>query len=160
VHFASRHPEIFSSVRGILMTDTPPALAEQLGSMIVLDDPRHQRLRAIVSRAFTPKVLARAAESVRDRAHRLVSAMVADHPDGRGDLVADLAGPLPLQVICDMMGIPEEDHDKIFQWTNAILGYGDPDLYADYGDFAKATQDAAITPMRSPRTGAAAAGMT
>ena len=143
MHFVSRHPEIFSSVRGIMMTDTPPAFAEQLGSMLLLDDPRHQRLRAIVSRAFTPKVLGRTAEWVRDRAHRLVSATVPDHPVGRGDLVADLAGPLPLQVICDMMGIPEEDHDKICQWTNVHLGYGDPDLYPDFAEFAKATQNAA-----------------
>jgi cytochrome P450 len=141
VHFVSRHPEIFSSVPSIVMADPPPELAEELGSMLVLDDPRHQRLRAIVNRAFTPNVLARMADSVRDRARRLVSAMVADHPEGRGDLVAELAGPLPLQVICDMMGIPEEDHDKIFGWTNVILGYGDPDLYADYGAFAKAMQD-------------------
>jgi cytochrome P450 len=143
VHYVSRHPEIFSSVQGIMMTDTPPALAEQLGSMLLLDDPQHQRLRTIVSRAFTPNVLARMVDSVRDRARRLVSAMVTDHPDGHGDLVADLAGPLPLQVICDMMGIPEEDHDKIFGWTNVILGYGDPDLYPDFDSFAEATRNAA-----------------
>ena len=77
--------------------------------MIVMDDPRHQRLRNIVSRAFTPRVVARIEESVRDRARRLVDAMIAKHPDGKGEAVAELAGPLPLQVICDMMGIPEED---------------------------------------------------
>jgi cytochrome P450 len=46
---------------------------------------------------------------------------VANHPDGRGELVSEVAAPLPLQVICDMMGIPAEDHDQIFRWTNTML---------------------------------------
>jgi cytochrome P450 len=137
VHFASRHPEIFSSAAGITIGDQTPELAEYFGSMIALDDPRHQRLRSIVSRAFTPKVVARIEESVRDRARRLVSDMIERHPDGNGDVVAELAGPLPLQIICDMMGIPETDHDKIFGWTNIILGFGDPDLTTDFDDFVQ-----------------------
>ena len=99
--------------------------------MIVMDDPRHQRLRNIVSRAFTPRVVARIEASVRDRARRLVDAMIANHPDGKGEVVTELAGPLPLQVICDMMGIPEEDHDDVFHWTNVILGFGDPDIASE-----------------------------
>jgi cytochrome P450 len=61
--------------------------------------------------------------------------MVAAHPDGRGDIVAELAGPLPLQIICDMMGIPEQDHQLIFHWTNVILGFGDPDIATDFDEF-------------------------
>ena len=135
VHFASRHPDIFSSYPNIGINDHPTEVAEFFGSMIALDDPRHQRLRNIVSRAFTPKVVARTEASVRDRARRLVDEMIADHPDGRGELVSDLAGPLPLQVICDMMGIPEEDHQQVFHWTNVILGFGDPDLTTDFEEF-------------------------
>lgn len=59
VFYASRHPDIFSSYPNITINDQTPELAEYFGSMIVLDDPRHQRLRSIVSRAFTPKVVAR-----------------------------------------------------------------------------------------------------
>ena len=132
VHFASRHPDIFSSSPNITINDNSPEIAEYFGSMIVLDDPRHQRLRSIVSRAFTPKVVARIEASVRDRAHRLVASLIADHPDGEADLVSELAGPLPLQIICDMMGIPEEDHQRIFHWTNVILGFGDPDLTTEF----------------------------
>jgi methyl-branched lipid omega-hydroxylase len=139
IFHASRHPEIFSSSPNITIYDRQPDVAEFFGSMIVLDDPRHQRLRNIVSRAFTPKVIARTEESVRTRARRLVESMIANHPDGRGEAVAELAGPLPLQVICDMMGIPEEDHQTVFHWTNVILGFGDPDLATDFEDFAKAS---------------------
>lgn len=141
VHYASRHPEIFSSVPNITIADQAPEVAEYFGSMINLDDPRHARLRNIVRSAFTPKVVARTEESVRDRARRLVSDLIANHPDGKGELVAELSGPLPLQVICDMMGIPEEDHQKVFHWTNIILGFGDPDLTTDYEEFMKVAID-------------------
>lgn len=141
VHFASRHPEIFSSYPNITIADQQPEVAEYFGSMIALDDPRHARLRNIVSRAFTPKVVARVEDSVRDRARRLVSDMITAHPDGRGELVSELSGPLPLQVICDMMGIPEGDHERIFYWTNIILGFGDPDLTTDYEEFMKVAMD-------------------
>ena len=141
VHFASRHPEIFSSVPNIVIHDQTPELAEYFGSMIVLDDPRHQRLRSIVSRAFTPKVVARIEASVRERAHQLVTALIANHPDGHADLVSELSGQLPLQVICDMMGIPEEDHQRVFHWTNVILGFGDPDLTTDYEEFMHVSMD-------------------
>ena len=141
VHFASRHPEIFSSTPNITVNDNAPEIAEYFGSMIVLDDPRHQRLRSIVSRAFTPKVVARIEASVRERARRLVASLIADHPNGEADLVTELAGPLPLQIICDMMGIPEEDHQRIFHWTNVILGFGDPDLTTDFDEFLKISMD-------------------
>ncbi|MBV8290950.1 MAG: cytochrome P450, partial [Mycobacterium sp.] len=136
VFYASRHPEVFSSSPSITINDQPSEVAEFFGSMIVLDDPRHQRLRSIVSRAFTPKVVARIEASVHERARRLVTSMIAAHPDGTGEAVSELAGPLPLQVICDMMGIPEEDHQRIFHWTNVILGFGDPDLATDFEEFA------------------------
>ncbi|BBZ52046.1 cytochrome P450 [Mycobacterium heidelbergense] len=141
VHFASRHPDIFSSAGGITIAEQTPELAEYFGSMIVLDDPRHQRLRSIVSRAFTPKVVARIEASVRERAHRLVTSLTANHPGGEADLVSELAGPLPLQVICDMMGIPEEDHQRVFHWTNVILGFGDPDLTLDFEEFLQVSME-------------------
>ncbi|PRC43334.1 cytochrome P450, partial [Mycobacterium sp. ITM-2017-0098] len=135
VFYASRHPEIFSSALGITVGDQTPELAEYFGSMIAMDDPRHTRLRNIVRSAFTPRVLALIEDSVRLRARSLVEDMVAAHPDGRGEIVAELAGPLPLQIICDMMGIPEQDHQKIFHWTNVILGFGDPDIATDFDEF-------------------------
>jgi cytochrome P450 len=141
VHYASRHPHIFSSVPNITLSDNIPELTEFFGSMIVMDDPRHQRLRNIVSRAFTPRVVARTEQAVRKRARRLVDTMIAKHPDGTGEVVAELAGPLPLQVICDMMGIPDEDHQTVFHWTNVILGFGDPDLTTDLDQFVHVSME-------------------
>lgn len=141
VHFASRHPEIFSSYPNITIADQQPEVAEYFGSMIALDDPRHARLRGIVRSAFTPRVVARTEDSVRARARLLVDDLIANHPDGQAELVSELSGPLPLQVICDMMGIPETDHHQIFHWTNIILGFGDPDLTTDYEEFMKVAID-------------------
>ncbi|MHC9296007.1 cytochrome P450 [Mycobacterium sp. LTG2003] len=141
VFHASRHPEIFSSASGITIGDQTPELAEYFGSMIAMDDPRHTRLRNIVRSAFTPRVLALIEDSVRDRARRLVADMVSRNPDGHAELVTELAGPLPLQIICDMMGIPEEDHQRIFHWTNVILGFGDPDLTTDFNEFIAVAMD-------------------
>jgi methyl-branched lipid omega-hydroxylase len=141
VHYVSRNPQIFSSAPNITIGDNIPELSEFFGSMIVTDDPRHQRLRNIVSRAFTPRVVARTEESVRLRARRLVDGMIAKHPDGKGEVVGELAGPLPLQVICDMMGIPEEDNVTVFHWTNVILGFGDPDFVTEREEFIKVSMD-------------------
>ena len=141
VWFASRHPHIFSSSPSIAINDGNPDLSEFFGSMIVMDDPRHLRLRNIVSRAFTPKVVARTEVSVRDRARRLVETMISSTPTARATSVAELAGPLPLQVICDMMGIPEDDHQRMFHWTNVILGFGDKDIATDYEEFVKVSMD-------------------
>ena len=141
VFYASRHPELFSSASGITIGDQTPELAEYFGSMIAMDDPRHTRLRSIVRSAFTPRVLALIEDYVRDRARQLVTKMLADHPDGKAELVSELAGPFPLQIICDLMGIPEDDHQQIFHWTNVILGFGDPDVTTDFDEFVGVAMD-------------------
>nr|CRL67938.1 cytochrome P450 [Mycolicibacterium komanii] len=135
VHHASRHPEIFSSVpTSTSLNEVAPEVAEFSGSMISMDDPRHLRLRTIVHRAFTPKVVARTEGSVRDRARTIVTDMVANHRDGHADFVAEASSLLPLQVICDMMGIPEEDEAKVFHWTNVLLGVGDNEVSGEFAE--------------------------
>ncbi len=112
--------------------------------MITLDDPRHTRLRCIVNRAFTPKVIARIEQSVRDRARRLVAEMVDAHPDGTADFVEEVASPLPLQIICDMMGVPEEDRAKLFHWTSVLMGAGDDEVStAEYGEYLQVATELA-----------------
>lgn len=131
IHHASRHPEIFSSIpTSTALTDVPAEIAEFVGSMISLDDPRHLRLRKIVNRAFTPKVVARIENSVRERARNIVTELIADHPDGQADFVAEVSSLLPLQIICDMMGIPDEDEARIFYLTSVTLGTGDDEVVA------------------------------
>jgi len=135
IHHANRHPEIFSSIpTSTSLNEVPAKIAEFAGSMINLDDPRHLRLRKIVNRAFTPKVVARIEDSVRDRARRIVTDVIANHRDAQADFVAQVSGLLPLQVICDMMGIPEEDEAKVFHWTTVMLGVGDDEVSGELDD--------------------------
>lgn len=124
----SRNPQVFSSALGITLGEQPPDTLEFFGSMIVLDDPRHAKFRLLVQKGFTPKTVATVEASVRTRARALVDAA----KDLREcDFVEHFAAPLPLQVICDMLGVPEADENMILDWTNKILGAGDPDFALD-----------------------------
>ena len=85
-----------------------------------------------MQKAFTPRTLASVEESVRERARRLIDA--ARETGGSCDFVEAFAAPLPLQVICDMLGIPEEDEEQVFHWTNVLLGVGDPEFVTEIDD--------------------------
>jgi cytochrome P450 len=137
----SRNPQLFCSGKGSNIGDLPQEMNEFFGSMINMDDPKHFRLRNIVSRGFTPKEVARIETQVRDRAERLVTNLIERFPSGECDFVEEVAAPLPLSIICDMMGIPEEDHKKIFHWTNVILGVGDPEFVGSYEDLMTVALD-------------------
>jgi methyl-branched lipid omega-hydroxylase len=124
---ASRNPELFCSGQGSNIGDLSVELNEFFGSMINMDDPKHYRLRSIVAKGFTPKEVARVEEYVKDKAVRLVDELFEKYPDRRCDFVEAIAGPLPLEIICEMMGIPSDDVQQVFRWTNTILGAGDPE---------------------------------
>ena len=119
VMHVSRHPDVFCSGKGTNIFDLPVEVSEFMGSMINMDAPRHTRFRKIVNKAFTPRRVAQIDEDVRVKARELVSD-AAEH--GPGDFVDLLASPLPLQIICEMMGIPREQWPQILHATNTILG--------------------------------------
>jgi cytochrome P450 len=128
VMHVSRHPDLFCSGNGTNIPDLPIEISEFMGSMINMDAPRHTRLRMIVNRAFTPKRVAAIDRDVRVKARQIV-ASVAER--GECDFVHDVAAQLPLQIICEMMGLPRESWERIFELTNVILGAGDPELTPD-----------------------------
>lgn len=133
---ASRTPELFGSAGGATSIQTlPQAFDEFFGGMINMDDPRHGAQRRIVSRGFTPRSLARLEASVRSRADAMIDRVIEK---GECDFVAEIAAPLPLEIICDLMGIPESQTEMVFQNTNRILGLGDPDLVAEDQDLVAA----------------------
>jgi cytochrome P450 len=92
--------------------------------MIAMDDPRHNKLRGIVNRGFTPKAVATVMDNVRVAAAAIVDRVA---PLGECDFVRDIAAALPLQIICDMLGIPASHYQRVFELTNIILGIGDPE---------------------------------
>jgi cytochrome P450 len=128
----SRNPELFCSGKGVNIGDMPLEIGEFFGSMIMMDDPKHFRLRSIVSKGFTPKEIARVEGYVKVKAKSVVDRLLEQFPDRECDFVHEVAAPLPLQIICEMMGIPEEDEAQMFAWTNVILGVGDPEFTSTF----------------------------
>jgi len=92
------------------------------------DAPEHTRLRKIVSRLFTPRAIATLEEKLAVAAHDIVAAAAERN---FGNFVDDVAMPLPLQAIADLIGVPEADREKLFGWTNAIMNTDDPDFDSD-----------------------------
>jgi cytochrome P450 len=133
---ASRNAGVFTSGRGATsVVDQPPEFREFYGSMINMDDPRHARMRRIVSRGFTPRRLA----DLTDEVQRTARAIVDDVIDqGECDAVTAISARLPLKIVCDMMGVPESQHGFVFDRSNVILGPNDPEYVADAGNFVTA----------------------
>ncbi len=138
VWYVSRNPQLFCSGQGVNIGDLPLEIGEFFGSMIMMDDPKHFRLRSIVSKGFTPKEIARVESYVHTKATGVVDRLLNEFPDRECDFVTEVAAPLPLQIICEMMGIPEADQAQMFAWTNVILGVGDPEFTQSFEDLIAA----------------------
>ncbi|HEY0542384.1 MAG TPA: cytochrome P450 [Actinoallomurus sp.] len=129
---ASRRPQDFCSGAGAInIADMPSDLNEYFGSMINMDDPRHAKIRRIVSRAFSPRMIQRFEDQVQAAAEQVVEEIVTN---GSGDFVPDVAARLPLKIICDMMGIAESDYKTVFDNSNVILGGADPEFVSEDQD--------------------------
>ena len=133
----SSQPAVFCSGQGaVSITDVPADLNEFYGSLISMDDPRHAKIRRIVSKVFTPRMLEQLMDSVQQVVEDVldVARRKAEDGDGSIDVVADLAAPIPLRVICDMMGVPDEDRALVLAKSNIVLSGGDPELIEDQDD--------------------------
>jgi methyl-branched lipid omega-hydroxylase len=126
---ASRKPQLFSSASGATsIFDLPAEFNEYFGSMINMDDPRHARLRRIVSRAFTPKMIKKFEEDVQRTAGVIVDDLLKTGPC---DFVHHVSARLPLKIICEMMGIGDEHYEMVLRNTNIILSGADPEFISE-----------------------------
>ena len=136
-----RHPEGYSSQLGatqIRDPATPEALAYVRRMMLNLDPPEHSRLRGLLNRAFTPRAIARLETRIDQWARDLVAAVAGD---GEADF-AKVAADLPLLTLAEVFGVPAEDRWLLFDWSNRVIGYQDPD-YATSSVTTAAAGDAA-----------------
>ncbi|MGB0877957.1 MAG: cytochrome P450 [Mycobacterium sp.] len=131
----SRNSAVWSTHRkGAVMRLPDGVTADQLdltkALLINHDAPEHTRLRKIVSRLFTPRAITALEEKLATAARDIVAKAKTEHDFG--NFVDDIAMPLPLQAIADLIGVPEADREKLFHWTNTIMNTDDPDFETDH----------------------------
>jgi cytochrome P450 len=144
---ASRHPEVFCSGRGATqIPDVPDEFNEYFGSMINMDDPRHARLRRIVSRSFTPRMIQKFEDGVQRAAEQVVAEL---RETGPCDFVQHVAARLPLKIICDMMGIGDAHYAMVLRNSNTILSGFDTELVSEDMDEALGQIFAAAEELRA-----------
>ncbi len=126
----SRRSDVFSSLeKTALPRYKEGTVAEQIerGRYVLLnmDAPHHTHLRKIISRAFTPRAVEALRDDLRERAAAIVRAAAEN---GTGDFVEQVACELPLQAIAGLMGVPQDERKKIFDWSNQMVGDLDPEF--------------------------------
>ncbi|MBF6166309.1 cytochrome P450 [Streptomyces gardneri] len=135
----SKHPELFSSERkGAIIRlpgDITPDQMAVTGALLVnMDPPKHSKIRRIISKGFTPRAVENLRAALTERAARIVHGA---KQAGGGDFVEQVACELPLQAIAELIGVPQSDRRKLFDWSNQMLNYDDP----EYGDPAMASAE-------------------
>ncbi|MFI6682054.1 cytochrome P450 [Streptomyces sp. NPDC050485] len=134
VKYVSTHPELFSSNTNTAVIRFNESISrEQIEVqkliMLNMDPPEHTRVRQIVQRGFTPRAIRSLEGALRDRARSIVDAALseANKNNGSFDFVTNIAVELPLQAIAELIGVPQEDRTKIFDWSNKMAAYDDPE---------------------------------
>ncbi|HSO95405.1 MAG TPA: cytochrome P450 [Acidimicrobiia bacterium] len=135
----NRDNQLFSSHRGaVFMWDMPAEdLEQQRLMMLNMDPPMHTRYRRLVNKGFTPRMVSEIETKARERARAILDKIT---PRGECDFVVDVAAELPLQVIADILGVPQEDRHKMFDWSNRMVGSDDP-------EYAVAAEEAQLASM-------------
>lgn len=122
VQHVSRTPALFSAERrGMQLVD----FTDQLATLLSLDPPRHGEIRRRVLHAFTPRVVLGLEPRMREIV-RETFARVSD--DDTCDFVNDVVAPLPLHVVCDILGVPEDDRERVREWADLLAGSADPEI--------------------------------
>jgi cytochrome P450 len=132
-----RQPELFSSwLGGTQVRDpaNPSALAFARQMMLNQDPPQHGRLRRLLTRSFTPRAVALLENGIRANAAALVGRALGAADAGECDFATDIAADLPLLTLADVLGVPDSDRWLLFDWSNRVIGYQDPD-YASSARF-------------------------
>ncbi|MFC8247943.1 cytochrome P450 [Streptomyces chartreusis] len=130
VKYVSTHPELFSSTLNTAIIRfnehiERDAIDAQRLILLNMDPPEHTRVRQIVQRVFTPRAIRALEERLRARALD-IAANAREHA-GPFDFVTEVACELPLQAIAELIGIPQDDRAKIFDWSNKMIAYDDPE---------------------------------
>jgi cholest-4-en-3-one 26-monooxygenase len=108
-------------------------IAQQGLMMLNMDPPLHTRYRRLVNKGFTPRMVRDLEESIHRAADNIIDSVIET---GSADFVTDLSAELPLQVIAELLGVPQEDRHKMFDWSNRMVGNEDPEYQANVPEIA------------------------
>jgi cytochrome P450 len=159
-----KDPATFSSWLGATQIRDAADLAWVRRMMLNMDPPDHSRLRRLLSRSFTPRAVAALTASIEATAAQLIDRMTGGAAEGRCDFAKDVAADLPLLTLADVLGVPAEDRWLLFDWSNRVIGWQDPDyatsaVFDGTGGTAMAREAVALRPapdadgrMPDPRT--------
>ena len=133
---ASRNPQIFSSWLGGTTVRDMPNIEQSRALMLNMDPPQHAKYRRLVQRGFTPRVIQQLEPHIRE-----LAASIVDRVARRGEceFVSEVAAELPMQVICELMGVPEEDRQAVYDLSNRLIGADDPDFGQGFSDGIQAS---------------------
>ena len=126
----NRDNQLFSSNRktALFMESDEEMLAQQRLMMLNMDPPMHTRYRLLVNKGFTPRRVTQLKEDIRRRTNEIIDAVAEK---GEADFVVEMSAELPLQVIADMLGVPQEERHLVFDWSNRMVGSQDPEYVED-----------------------------
>jgi cholest-4-en-3-one 26-monooxygenase len=122
----TRHEDVVRVSRDPKNFSSNPEPSAPSPVLINMDPPAHTRYRQLVSAGFSPRTVAAMEAGIRGRASLLIDQALEA---GEVDFVTDVAARLPLQVICDLMGIPAEDHDLVLNWSNRLIASDDQEYH-------------------------------
>ena len=141
----STHPEIFDSGTRLTIDHKPEQNIEGFPkTLIEMDPPKHRIYRRTVNQMFKPRALAKMHHDIDQIGKEIVDNLVKDSDSGECDFVKEVAAPLPIAVIAWLLGLPREDWNLLFDWTNRTLGAGDPEFQQE-GKTPQETAMAAMT---------------
>src|SRR5262245_56679798 len=141
--FASRNPLLFSSwLGGTSVPKRPPETkGPPAATMLTMDPAQHAKYRRLVQRGFTPRMIQELGPHIREVASEIIGRVAAR---GECEFVSEVAALLPMQVICEMMGVPDEDRQNIYELSNRLIGFDDPDFQQGAADGVQTGIEASI----------------
>jgi cytochrome P450 len=148
ITFVGKRPDLFLSNPMLVIPFEPEPEGEAAfrppDTLISMDNPLHRKHRKLISGRFTPRALGKIHQDIDDIAREIVDSLLEEGDEGECDFVEKVAAPLPIAVIAWLLGVPREDWNLLFDWTNRTIGAGDPE-YQKEGEDSQATARAAMT---------------
>jgi cytochrome P450 len=132
----SKRPDVFLNGPRLTISHVPEEPPTDMfpATLIQMDNPRHRAFRKMISGRFTPRALKKIHEPIEQIGKEIVDALIVDKEEGECDFVKEVSAPLPIAVIAWLLGVPKQDWNLLFDWTNKIIGAQDPDFREEGAD--------------------------